>query len=70
MIADRKIRREGVSSVVADDEEGAYQATQYLLSLGHKQLVYLSGRKNLRDFFNNGPSRRRDYGKASDTVTV
>ena len=47
VIVDRKIKTEGISSVIADDEEGAYQATNYLLSLGHTKIVYLSGRKDV-----------------------
>ncbi len=33
-------RLPGASSVVADDEDGAYQATTHLLDLGHRHLLY------------------------------
>lgn len=34
---------EKVSSVVSNNFEGAYQAARYLLSLGHREILYLAG---------------------------
>ncbi|PIE36012.1 LacI family transcriptional regulator [candidate division KSB3 bacterium] len=39
----RFLEMEGASYVVSDNEEGAYQAIKYLLKLGHRQIVHLSG---------------------------
>lgn len=33
---------EGISSVVADDRRGAFDATQHLLALGHRRIAYLT----------------------------
>lgn len=37
----------GVPCVHADDEGGAYEATRYLLSLGHRRIAVISGRREL-----------------------
>jgi LacI family transcriptional regulator len=37
----------GVPCVHADDETGAYEATRYLLSLGHQRIAVISGRRDL-----------------------
>ncbi len=39
-------KQEAVSAVCADDENGGYQATQYLLELGHTQIAIITGREN------------------------
>ncbi|MBN1835928.1 MAG: LacI family DNA-binding transcriptional regulator [Spirochaetales bacterium] len=44
---DRRVRDADVSYVVSDNTEGAYQAVKYLLSLGHRDIAFLSGRSNL-----------------------
>jgi DNA-binding LacI/PurR family transcriptional regulator len=40
---DREASIENVSSVTSNNEEGAYQATTYLLSLGHRDILFISG---------------------------
>jgi len=42
---DRIINCDDINCVTSANEEGAYQATKYLLSLGHKDIVYISGPK-------------------------
>ncbi|MEG1593107.1 MAG: LacI family DNA-binding transcriptional regulator [Oscillibacter sp.] len=37
---------EDCSYVMVDNELGAYEATRYLLTLGHRDLVFLGGRRN------------------------
>lgn len=44
---DRTPFGQSVTAVVSDDAEGAYQATKYLLSLGHKRILYVGGEPNL-----------------------
>ena len=36
-----------VHRVVADDVDGAYQATKYLLSMGHRRVLFIGGDKNI-----------------------
>ena len=38
----------GCSYVEVDNEQGAYQATQYLYRLGHRRIVFLGGRQDSR----------------------
>ena len=33
----------GIASVIPDDEQGAFMATEYLLSLGHRNILYFGG---------------------------
>ena len=40
---DREVGLENVCSVTSNNEEGAYQAITYILSLGHRAVVFLSG---------------------------
>ncbi|MCC6469928.1 MAG: LacI family DNA-binding transcriptional regulator [Alphaproteobacteria bacterium] len=53
---------EGIDAdfVVADDEDGAYAATQHLISLGHRSIAHLAGPS---DNFNT-TRRRRGYERA------
>jgi LacI family transcriptional regulator len=44
---DRVVSKEDIPSVVSDDEEGAYQATKYLLDLGHRKILYIGGETRL-----------------------
>ncbi len=37
------IDHDKVVGITVDNEEGAYQATKYLLSLGHRQIVHMAG---------------------------
>lgn len=61
---DREVDNDKISSVTSNNAEGAYQATTYLLNLGHRDIVFVSGpphlststtrlagyRRGLRDF--------------------
>ncbi len=44
---DRFIDMEGANYVTSDNEEGAYQATKYLLKLGHQRILFLTGPENV-----------------------
>src|SRR3990172_2437005 len=46
VVLDRQIPDMDVDIVRADSETGAYQLTQYLLSLGHRQIAMLAGPKS------------------------
>jgi LacI family transcriptional regulator len=46
VVVDRQIPGVDVDIVRADSESGAYQLTQYLLSLGHRQITMLAGPKS------------------------
>jgi DNA-binding LacI/PurR family transcriptional regulator len=37
----------GMFSVLPDGEEGVYQATKYLIELGHRRIAYMGGKANL-----------------------
>jgi LacI family transcriptional regulator len=43
VVVDRKISETAVNSVVSDNLDGAYQAVKYLLSLGHRDICFISG---------------------------
>src|SRR5512142_849454 len=43
VIADREIPHPDVDVVMVDNEQGGYQATQYLLSLGHRRIGCICG---------------------------
>lgn len=40
---DRQIEREDINFVTSKNRDGAYQATKYLISLGHRSIVYVAG---------------------------
>jgi LacI family transcriptional regulator len=44
---DREVDLEPICSVTSDNEEGAYQATNYLLNLGHREIMFISGLPHL-----------------------
>jgi len=44
---DRKIGNERTNYVVSANEEGAYHAVKYLLSLGHTNILYIAGDRQL-----------------------
>jgi LacI family transcriptional regulator len=46
VIVDRRIRSPEASYVGSDNLEGAFLATKYLLSLGHRRIVFLAGRSS------------------------
>jgi len=45
----RNLKMEGVSSVMVDNEEGAYLALQHLYSLGHRKVAFIRGPSALDD---------------------
>jgi LacI family transcriptional regulator len=47
VVMDRRIRGADVDIVRGDSEGGAYQLTQYLISLGHRRIAVLSGPQDL-----------------------
>jgi LacI family transcriptional regulator len=44
-------RAETVRFVAGDDYQGAYALTEYLISLGHRQIAFLMGSRNMRSSF-------------------
>jgi len=46
VIVDRKVPDPEASWVVSDNLEGGFQATKYLLSLGHRRVVFIAGRRS------------------------
>lgn len=44
---DRKVRILNINYVGSDNEIGAYNATKYLINLGHTKILYLAGLKNV-----------------------
>lgn len=56
---DREADIENISSVTSNNEEGAYQATTYLLSLGHRDILFISGPPH----FSTSTSRLAGYKK-------
>lgn len=44
---DRKVDMDNVNYVGSNNEEGAYNATKYLIDLGHKKIIYMAGPKNI-----------------------
>jgi LacI family transcriptional regulator len=44
---DREVNTHGTCSVASNNEEGAYQAISYLHSLGHRDIVFISGPEHL-----------------------
>ena len=57
---DRTIDGGEANYVTCDNEGGAYQATKYLLSLGHRAIAYIGGPRSI----NTEPLRRAGYEKA------
>ena len=47
VVVDRRVADAEVSDVVSENTEGAYQATKYLLSLGHRDIAYVTGRPHI-----------------------
>ncbi|MEI0565772.1 LacI family DNA-binding transcriptional regulator [Brachyspira pulli] len=44
---DRKVNIENINYVGSDNEIGAYNATKYLIDLGHKNIIYMAGPKDI-----------------------
>lgn len=47
VFADRKIEADNINYVGADNITGSYNATKYLISLGHTKIIYMSGPKEV-----------------------
>ena len=47
MFLDRIVENDDISYVISDDKEGAYHAIKYLLDLGHKDILYLGGDREI-----------------------
>jgi LacI family transcriptional regulator len=45
----RELQTPSVSSVIIDNEAGAYRALQHLYSLGHRKVAFIRGPKGLSD---------------------
>ena len=43
VLVDRLLHEKDATSVVSNDEEGAYLATKYLVDLGHRSILYVGG---------------------------
>ncbi len=54
---DREVHLENICSVTSNNEEGAYQAVTYLLNLGHRDIVFISGPPH----FSTSISRRSGF---------
>jgi len=59
---DRVFSELGVSRVVLDDEEGAYQATKHLIEQGCNRIAHLAGPEHINVYYN----RRAGYMKAME----
>lgn len=46
---DRECAGEGISSIVFDSFRAGYEATRYLINLGHKKIAFIEGLDNIRD---------------------
>lgn len=65
VLLDRLLDVPSPSSVISNDEEGAYLATKYLLDLGHRRIFYMGGihSTSTEEARLNGYGRAlRDYG--------
>jgi len=66
VVIDRQIPNVDVDVVRADSEEGAYQLTQYLLSLGHRNIAMLAGPENV----STAVDRTNGYQRALEDADV
>jgi len=49
VIVARELQADAISSVVVDNEEGAWKAIEHLYELGHREIAYIRGPKALGD---------------------
>ena len=63
---DRNISHPGTHYVTSDNEGGGYQATKYLLSLGHRSILYLGGRM----YVNTEPQRYAGFRRALEEAEI
>jgi LacI family transcriptional regulator len=66
VVVDRHVGDAEVNCVVSDNTEGAYQAVKYLLSLGHRDIAFLSGRSHIT----TAAERFRGYCQALEETGV
>lgn len=59
-------RNDRIYSVLVDNEEGGFQATEYLISLGHKKIAFIHGSKDAWDSF----ARFNGYLKALEKYNI
>lgn len=63
---DREIESRAVNFVTSMNAEGAYQATKYLISLGHRQIAYVSGSEQIDTEW----KRRSGYNRALEEAGI
>ncbi len=63
---DRDIDHPGTHYVTSDNEGGAYQAAKYLISLGHRSILYLGGRTDI----NTEPQRYAGFRRALEEAGI
>ncbi len=63
---DRELERNDICTVASDNEEGAYQATTYLLKLGHRNIVFISG----PSFWSTSVTRFAGFRKGLDEIGI
>lgn len=66
---DREIQNENMGSIIFDSYVDAYEATKYLISLGHKNIAYIAGVETMFDSEQRKSgylAALRDYGLKAD----
>lgn len=63
---DRRVDDREINFVTSDNTEGAYQATKYLINLGHKHIVYVAGSEQIDTEW----KRRDGYLKALEEAGI
>jgi LacI family transcriptional regulator len=63
---DREFDIEITCSVTSNNKEGAYQATSYLLNLGHRDILFISGPRH----FSTSITRRAGYIQGLDEFSI
>ena len=66
VFVDNIVKKEDTFTVSTDNVTGAYQAVKYLLTLGHKKIVYLAGDRK----FNTEQERFGGYIKALEEANI
>jgi len=63
---DREFDIENTCSVTSNNKEGAYQATSYLLNLGHRDILFISGPRH----FSTSITRHAGYMQGLDEFSI
>jgi DNA-binding LacI/PurR family transcriptional regulator len=63
---DRRIDRDGINYVTSANEEGAYNAVRYLITLGHSEIVFIGG----QDYLSTQKERFSGYRRALEEVNI